>query len=95
MEAKKSVIKLKCKVCMHFLLKIEERRNYSKKLISRAKSIRTSNIKDNSNSDRRVHAMLLQKKNLAEAHALSAASYAPIAQALQQLPEDTRRMLWV
>ncbi len=68
---KKSVVKLKCKVCVQFQAKIVGRRNYSDKWISGADSIRSSNIKDHSHSDQHAHAMMLLKRDQAKAGFLS------------------------
>ncbi len=92
---KKSVVKLKCKVCVQFQAKIVGRRNYSDKWISGADSIRSSNIKDHSHSDQHAHAMMLLKRDQAKAEGLEASSYAPIAKALHELSEDARITLRV
>ena len=57
--AKKTVDKLKCKVCIQFQSKIKSRRNYSVKWVLGADSVRTSNIRDHLHLDQHVHAMML------------------------------------
>lgn len=73
--------------------KIEGRRNYSDKCVSGADSIRTSNIKDHSHSDQHAHAMMLLKKDHAQAKGLDASCYAPIVKALHELSEDAKSTL--
>ena len=90
--SKKSVIKLKCKVCVQFQDKIVGRRNYSDKWVNGADSIRTSNIKDHSHSDQHAHAMILLKKDQAQAKGLQTSSYAPIAKALHELSKGMLRI---
>ena len=92
---KKTVIKLKCKVCTKFESKIQGRRNYNNKWIVGADSIRISNIKDHALSDQHAHAMLLVKKERAIAASEGPSSWAPIASALHELPADTRGPLRV
>ena len=89
----KTVTKLKCKVCTKFKAKITTRRNFSNRWIAGAESVRTSNIRDHAHSDQHMHAMLLLKKEHADAKGLGAASYAPIAQLLQGLSVDERAKL--
>ena len=93
--AKKTVEKLKCKVCVQYQSSIEGRRNYSDKWISGANSVRTSNIRDHSRSDQHAHAMLLLRKSQAQARGLDATAYAPIAKALHQMSEGDRQTLGV
>ena len=71
--SKKSVVKLKCMVCVQFQSKIEGR-NYSDMWVSVANSICTSNIKDHSRSEQHAHAMMLPKRSLGQDPCL----YAPI-----------------
>lgn len=93
--AKKSVVKLRCSVCVQYQSRIEGRRNYSSKWIDGADSIRSSNIKDHSRSDQHAHAMMLLKRDKARAEGREASSYAPIAKALCELSEDTKSTLRV
>ena len=58
---RKTVVKLRCKVCIKYQLSIESRRNYSDKWILGADSIRNSNIRDHARSDQHAHAMLGSK----------------------------------
>jgi hypothetical protein len=92
---KKTVERLKCKVCIQFQSAIESRRNFSSKWISGADSVRTSNIKDHSHSDQHAHAMMLLRKSQAQSRSLDASAYAPIAKALNEIPESDRKMLRV
>ena len=87
---KKTVIKLKCKLCTQFESKIAGRRNYSDRWVMGADSIRTSNIKDHATTDQHTHATLLSKKEQAEAAGQGPSSYAPIAKALHHLSEDAK-----
>ena len=89
----KLVVKLKCKVCRKY--KIVGRRNFSEKWISGAESVKTTNIVDHAKSDQHIHAMNLHKKELALSKNLSVASYAPIAQSMNTLPDDERSKLKV
>ena len=93
--AKKTVDKLKCKVCSQFQSKIECRRNYSEKWVSGADPIRTSNIRDHSRSDQHAHAMMLLKKKQAQSVGLDATEYAPIARALNELSDGDKSTLRV
>ncbi len=90
---RKNVVKLRCKVCKKFEDKIVGRRNYSDKWLKGADSVRTSNIKDHSQSDQHEHAMLLLRKEQAIASGLGPSSYAPIVKMLCELSEDTKQML--
>ena len=93
--AKKIVGKLRCKVCVRFKSKIASRRNYSDKWVVGADSVRTSNIRDHARTDQHAHAMLLLKKEHADSAGLGPSSYAPIAKALNVLPDDTKAQLRV
>ena len=95
MGAKKTVEKLKCKVCIQFESKIDRRRNFSDKWIAGADSVRTSNIRDHSCSDQHSHAMMLLKKSQAQSKGLDATAYAPIAQALHQISDSDKTSLRV
>ena len=87
---KKTVVKLKCKVCTKFVDKICGRRNFSDKWICGADSIRTSNVRYHARNDMHSHAMSLLKKERADASGLSMSSYAPIARAFDKLSENER-----
>ena len=76
--ARRNVVKLKCKVCKKFEDKIVSHRN----VISGFQGLRTSNIKNHSQSDQYVHAMLLLCKEQTIAAGLGPSSYAPIAKLL-------------
>ena len=89
---RKVVSKLKCTVCKTFVSKITSRRNYSQRWIVGADSIHTSNIRDYVHSDQHVHAMPLLQKEHAAAQGQSC-SYAPIAIALSNLPEEEKMKL--
>ena len=93
--ARKMVDKLKCKVCIQFRSKIESRRNYSDKWVSGTDSVRTSNIRDHSHLDQHVHAIVLLRKSHAKSRGLDASAYAPIAKALNEIPEADKRSLRV
>ena len=58
-----------------------------------ADSVQTSNIRDHSRSDQHAHAMLLLRKNQAQARGLDASAYAPIAKALHQMSEGDGKPL--
>ena len=92
---RKSVVKLRCKVCTKFVAKIEGRRNYSDKWVVGADSVRTSNIKDHSTSDMHTHAMMLLRKEQAVSNNDDPSTYAPIAKALHTLPEGDKGTLRV
>ena len=93
--ARKTVEKLKCKVCIQYRLSIEGRRNYSDKWILGADSVRNSNIRDHAHSDQHAHAMLLLRKSQAQTKGLDASAYAQIAKALNQMSEGDRKTLRV
>ena len=92
---RKTVVKLRCKVCIKYQLSIESRRNYSDKWILGADSIRNSNIRNHARSDQHAHAMLLLRKSQAQSKGLDASSYAPIAKALNQMSKGDRKTLRV
>ncbi len=87
------ITKLACKICRKFETKIVGRRNYSNKWVVGAESVRISNIKDHAKTDQHAHAMMLLKKEHAKAAGLGPCSYAPIAKALYELPEDAKASL--
>ena len=87
------VVKLKCRLCTKYKDKIVGRKNFSDKWINIVESVRTTNIVDHAKSDQHTHAMNLRKKELAQAQGSSVASYAPIAQLLNSLPDDERSKL--
>ena len=93
LAGKRYVTKLKCRICRKYNSSIIGRRNYSDKWIEGAESVRTTNIRDHSKSDQHVHAMNLYKRDMAKASGKSAVSYAPIARALNLLPEEEQAML--
>ena len=76
--ARRNVVKLRSKVCKKFKDKIVDHRN----LIGEFQGLRTSNIKNHSQSDQHVHAMLLLHKEQTIAAGLGPSSYAPIAKLL-------------
>ena len=92
-NGKRVVNKLKCKVCSRFKDKISGRKNFSNKWIVGAESIRTSNVRDHSRNDQHVHAMMLLNKEHSQSSGLGPQSYAPIAKALNRLPDDERERL--
>jgi hypothetical protein len=89
----KVVTKLSCSVRSKYQDKIKGRKNFNEKWITGAESLRMSNIKDHAHCDQHKHAMALVKKEQAQSQGLGAAAYAPIARALQTLPEDDRKQL--
>ena len=52
-----------------------------------------SNIRDHSASEQHKHAMLLLKKEQAQSKGESSAAYAPVAQAMDTLPESALKKL--
>ena len=91
----KLVTKLKCWVCAKYKNKIQGRKNFNDKWISRADSVRTTNVLDHTKSDMHIHAMNLLRRDQAQAQDSSIATYAPITQSLQVLSEDERKKLRV
>ena len=89
----KLMTKLKCRVCTKYRDRILGQKNFSDKWISGADSVRTTNVVDQAKSDQHVHTMNLLRKEQAQPQGASVASYAPIAQSLNTLSEDERRML--
>ena len=92
-SGKKVVQRLKCSVCSKFKASISGRRNFNDRWIVSADSVRTSNVKDHTQSDQYTHAMQLLKKEQGRAAGLGATSHAPIAQALSKVPADERDRL--
>ena len=90
---KRYVTKLKCWICRKYNSSIIGQRNYSDKWIEGAESVRATNIRDHSKSDQHVHAMNLYKRDMTKASGKSTVSYAPIARALNVLPEEEQAML--
>ncbi len=68
---KKTVEKLKCAACIKYESRIESKRNYSKKWIEGADSVRNSNIKDHSNSDQHKYAMNVLRRSHAQARGIA------------------------
>ena len=56
-----------------------------------ANTMKTSNIRDHSQSEQHVHAMALLAKECAISRGKGSVSYAPIAKALTALLEDEKR----
>ena len=69
------------------------RRNYSERWITGADSLRTSNIRDHTDSDQHRNAMCLLQRENAALRGESISSFAPIAAALNTLGDDEREML--
>ena len=92
-SGKRVVTKLSCSICSKYQDKIKGRKNFSEKWINGAESLRTSNLKDHAHTDQHKHAMSLLKKEQAQIQGLSPASYAPIAKALEALPEEDKTRL--
>ena len=86
---KKVETKLLYSICKKYKERIEHRRNFSKRWIIGADSVRTSNIRDHSHAKQHVLAMMLQKKE----HAISSGASFPIAQALSKLPDSEKSQL--
>ena len=84
--SRRSVEKLKCKVCVQYRSRIE---GSSDKWIFGATSLRTSNIKDHhSRSEQHKHAMMLFKKAQDQSKGISSTvTSTPIAKGLQQISE--------
>jgi len=53
----------------------------------------SAHFKDHAKTDQHAHAMMLLKKEHAKAAGLGPCSYAPIAKALYELPEDAKASL--
>ena len=92
-DTKKVATTLKCNVCTEFVSKI--RKNFSKKWIVRADSVRISNVRDHARNDQHAHAMSLLKKQRSQSAGLGPLSYAPIAQAFNKLSDVEREQLRV
>ncbi len=92
-SSRKIVEKLKCKVCTQYEPRIMGMRNYSEKWISGADSVRTSNIRDHSNSDHHKHATLLLKRDQARESGLDTSSFAIILKVLNQMSEKDKEVL--
>ncbi|KAL5487067.1 hypothetical protein EMCRGX_G019626 [Ephydatia muelleri] len=84
----KNVTALKCSTCATFEKNITGRRNFSDKWIIGAESVRVSNIKDHAGTDQHKHAMILLTKQQAQARGEGPSTYAPIAKALHEIPDD-------
>ena len=88
-KGKRTVDRLKCKVCLKYKSRIESKRNYSDKWLVGAESVRTSNIRDHARSDQHLYAMSLHYKesSLSFANAGEPSS-SNICTMLQTLSED-------
>ena len=92
-EGKRVVVRLNCSECMKYKEKIMGRRNYSERWVIKVDSLRTSNIHDYVHSDQHQHVMSLLLQEKATAQRESSSSYAPIAAALNHLPDVERDAL--
>ena len=79
-------------MCTKYRDRIIGRKIYSD-VVSGADSVRTTNVLDHAKSDKHVHAMNLLRKEQAQAHGVSVAAYALIAQSLNTLSEDEQKRL--
>ena len=84
---------LKGSVCKNFRSRILSRRNFSKRWISGAESIRTSNIRDHAQSEQHVHAMSLFNEEIQRRKGVSVSATAPIVVALNTLGDEERARL--
>ena len=73
--------------------RIVGRKNYSKKCVTGADLVRTTNVRDHAEFDQHAHVMNLYRIELTHLKGLGATSYTPIAQALSTLLEDDKKKL--
>ena len=93
-KGKRTVDRLKCKVCLKYKSRIESRRNYSDKWLVGAESVQTSNIRDHAHSDQHVYAMsLLYKESLPSIANPGEPSNSNVCTMLQTLSEDNKDRL--
>ena len=93
-KGKRTVDRLKCKVCLKYKSRIESRRNYSDKWLVGAESVRTSNIRDHAHSDQHVYAMsLLYKESSPSIANPGEPSNSNVCTMLQTLSEDNKDRL--
>ena len=92
-EGKRVVVRLNCSVCSKYKDRIIGRRNYSDRWIVGADSVRTSNIRDHARSDQHGHVISLRVREQAAARGESISSFAPIAAALNSMPDEERATL--
>ena len=94
-HSKKVVDKLKYEVCSEFVDRIRIRKNFSDKWIIGADSAWVSSVRDHTQNNQHLHAMLLLKKRSAEATGLDPLSSPPIAKAFNNLANEEREKLRV
>ena len=93
-KGKRTVDRLKCKVCLRYKSRIESRRNYSDKWLVDAESVRTSNIRVHARSDQHQYAMSLHYKESSLSVAnVGEPSSSNICTMLQTLSEDNKDRL--
>jgi len=93
-DGKRTVDRLKCKVCLKYNSRIQSMRNHSDKWIVGADSVRTSNVRDHARSDQHQHAMsLYYKESGSTAKAAEASSSVNVCAMLQRLSESNRDRL--
>ena len=90
-SGKKIVDKLLCAICKQFKNSISSTRNFSYKWIDGADSIRTSNIKDHTQSQQHINAMQLFSREHAKEKSLSI--HLPIIESLHTLSDEDREAL--
>ena len=90
---KKVVNKLRCKICTKFQSSIQSGKNFNDKWMIGAESVCASNVRDHAYNYQYTHVMKLLTKERSTAEGLGPSAYAPIARALNRLPDDERRRL--
>ena len=89
-EGTRVVTQLKCSVCMKVCSRIDSVQNFCHRWIIGAELIRTSNIRDHTQSEQHVHAMSLLNRELQQVQgkSSSAIACAPIVIVLNSLSTD-------
>lgn len=91
--SKKTVERLKCKVCVMYKAKLASSKYFSDKWIVGAGSVRTSNVRDHARSEQHIQAMHLLRAEQAKADGKSLSDYAPIVKSMHSLSDDDRKSL--
>ena len=89
-NGKKTVTKLKCKLCIRCVVKLRGCKYFSSKWINSAQSIRTSNVRDHAHSEQHLKATNLEQ---ATTCGQGPSSYSAIARSLNRIEnEDSERL---
>jgi len=86
-EGKKTVDRLKCTIYSKYNSRIHSMRNYSKKWVVGADSVRTNNVRDHARSDQHRHAMSLHYKESGSTAKVSEPSSSDVCTMLQRRSE--------